>query len=86
MSPFVPFDAQGAGIYFRDTPANSALTWVTVSQNSSPTLSFDTPGTSIRGYSGQFPAHHRGLGQGVPGPPLLADGEVVEPFVLVGVP
>ena len=38
------------------------------------------------GYPGQFPAHHRGLGQCVAGPPLLADGEVVEPFALVGVP
>src|SRR5271166_2162094 len=38
------------------------------------------------GHPGQFPAHHLGVGQRVPGPPLLADGEVVKPFALVGVP
>src|SRR6185503_19865900 len=37
-------------------------------------------------HAGQFSAHHRGLGQRVAGPPFLADGEVIEPFPLVGVP
>ena len=37
-------------------------------------------------HPGQFPAHHRGLGQRLAGPLFLADREVVEPFALVGVP
>jgi hypothetical protein len=55
-----------------------------VSQNSSSTLSFD-PCHLDAGYPGQFPAHHRGLGQRLAGPPFLTDGEVIEPFALVGV-
>jgi len=38
------------------------------------------------GHTGQFPAHHSGLQQRVAGPPLLADGEVVKSFTLIGVP
>ena len=83
---FFPSAARNSGSHFLGTPARSALTWVTVSQNSSSTFSFDTPDHLDLRHPGQFPAHHLGLGQGVAGPPLLADGEVVEPFALVGVP
>ena len=57
---------------------------MTASQNSSST--FGQPDHLDLGYPGQFPAHHLGLGQRLAGPPLLADGEVVKPFALVGVP
>ena len=83
---FVPSAARNSRNYFLGTPANSALTWVTASQKSLLHLLLGAPDHLDLRYPGQFPAHHRGLGQGVPGPPLLADGVVVEPFALVGVP
>ena len=83
---FFPSTARKSGNYFLGTPASSALTWVIVSQKISSTFSFDRPDHLDLGYPGQFAAHHLGLGQGVAGPPFLADGEVVEPFALVGVP
>jgi hypothetical protein len=42
------------GIYFLGTPANSALTCVMVSQNSSSTFSLDRPTTSILGSLSPF--------------------------------
>ena len=83
---FVPSVAQNSGSYFLGTPASSALTWVTVSQKISSTFSLDRPDHLDLRRPGQFPAHHLGLGQRLSGPPLLADGEVVEPVALVGVP
>src|SRR6476620_1606074 len=44
------------------------------------------PGALDPGCPGQLPAHHLGIRHRVPGPPLLADGEVVEPFAVIGVP
>ena len=79
---FLPSDARKSGNYFRGTPARSALTWVIVSQNSSSTFSFDRPDHLHLRHPGQFAAHHLGIGQGVAGPPLLADVEVVESLAL----
>ena len=83
---FIPSAARNSGDYFLGTPASSARTWVTASQKISSTFSLDRPDHLDLRHPGQFPAHHRGLGQRLAGPPLLADGEVVEPFALVGVP
>ena len=44
-----PSSARNHGNYFRGTPARSARTWVIVSQNSSSTLSLDSPTTSTLG-------------------------------------
>src|ERR1700752_4746418 len=41
----------------------------------------DAPPPPLR-HARQFPAHQLGLGQGLAGPPLLADVEVVEAFAL----
>ena len=57
-----------------------------MSQNISSTFSRDRPHHLHAGHPGQFPSHHLGLGQRLPGPPLLADGEVVKPFALTRVP
>ena len=56
-------------------PARSARAWVTASQKISSTFSLDRPTTSTFATPASFPAHHLGLGQRLPGPPLLADGE-----------
>ena len=84
--PFRSVRRTNSGSYFLGTPASSALTWVTVSQKSLLHLLLGPPDHLDLGHPGQFPAHHLGLGQRLAGPPLLADGEVVEPFALVGVP
>ena len=83
--PFRSICRTNSGSYFLGTPASSALAWVTASQKISSTFSLDTPDHLDLRHPGQFPAHHRRLGQRVAGPPLLADGEVIEPFALVGV-
>src|SRR6516165_2439155 len=38
------------------------------------------------GYPRQLPAHHLRIGQGVAGPPLLADLEVIEALTVAGIP
>ena len=66
------------GNYFLGTPANSARAWVTASRKSLLHLllgSAPPPRSSVRR---SFPAHHRRLRQRLPGPPLLADREVVD--------
>ena len=46
-----------------------------VPEDLSSTFSLDRPTTSTFATPASFPAHHLGLGQRLPGPPLLADGE-----------
>ena len=72
---FVPSVAQNSGSYFLGTPARSARTWVIVSQKISSTFSLGQADHLDLRHPGQFPAHHLGLGQRLPGPLLLADGE-----------
>src|SRR6185369_12127534 len=84
-APFVPSATRKSGTYFFATTARSALTWVIVSQNSSST--FPSTGRPPRSWApGQLPAHHLGLGQGVPVHHSRRNGEAVKPFTLVGAP
>ena len=73
--PFLSIRCTESRSYFLGTPASSARAWVTASQKISSTFSLDRPDHLDLRHPGQFPAHHRGLGQRVAGPPLLADGE-----------
>ena len=84
--PFRSIRRTNSGSYFLGTPARSARTWVTASQNSSSTFSLDRPTTSTLGTPASSRRTTLSSGQRVSGPPLLADGKVVEPVALVGVP
>src|ERR1700756_2254741 len=73
-----PQSARRSGNHFRGTPARSALPWVIVSQNSSSHLLPRQPRHLHPGHPGQLAPHHLGVGQGVAGPPFLANIEVTE--------
>lgn len=75
--------ARNSGSYFLGTPARSARTWAWCPSTTPPLLGETHHLDS--GYPGQSRRTTLASGSASRVPPFLADGEVVEPFALVGV-